>query len=1103
VQVGVRIRPFNDREKKLGAELCIEMQGPMTIITPPPDLEAKDDLGLGKGREREPKKFTFDASFWSHDDFQEKENGYLEACPGSRYADQQHVFEVFGKGVLDNAWLGYHCCLFAYGQTGSGKSYSMVGYGSNKGIVPVSCEEIFRRIEANTDPNLSFEVTVSMVEIYNEQVQDLLVAPRLRPKKGLEIRESQQLGIYIHGVAKRAVDTYPAIEAVLDEGTTNRTVGATLMNATSSRAHTVLTLEFKQVSQAMGQQGCKVSLINLVDLAGSEKAGQTGAQGDRLKEGCAINKSLSALGNVIEKLADRSTGKAKANAVIPYRDSKLTRLLQNALGGSSKTVMICAISPASSNYEETLSTLRYADRAKRIKNAAVVNENPQDRLIRQLREENAKLREMANQSAQGTPQDNAELSIKQEEIAALEEALKDMQKSFEERLQEAHAKAKETRHADKKQALTMPHFANLNEDQLLTNKLQFPLAEARTRIGRASEKAVDATGVGKEPDIVLAGPGMHTEHAMVLKADHKCILRTHPQAIANTFVNGKNPPVKEGVTLVHGDRVAFGSCLFVFVEPEKGSAADLLSSGKVSYALARKELSAQQGGVSGVSDEELKASKKRAEELENLVRKAEEAKSVAEKEANAMVQVREEEYKKRVVALEQEYARSLEEQAKMQVSGQMAAVQEQATKQSQELLRLQKEFEDRQRKAEEAAQRRILELEAAVKKAAKEEDEHKQHQMNMQLLEEQLMHVMPLVKEANLIAEELRKPIRLDTKMRVDLVGGSSHGPIQVTAAVMKDGVHLYEWTADVLENRVFLLRELLERCSEEGYEVTDNLAKEEDPFWDPIEEERLIGVAHILLQGLLMQVENQLDARIYSTEGRQAGTLHLEVWPVSKDGTPGIPDEDAVEKPEDLIASRMDIMVKVGHAKGLPEELANDVRVEFSYFVDHRPHKVPAVAGHSCEPQFNYEVRLVQDPVTSQFLEYLKTKSLVFHVYGRDKAAARAAQQDLDGSSKHQLAPDTAPTMAPPSTAATAQTVSERGSTGQGPPPAQGPPSTAESVAAGGGSTQVPPVAAQPAEQVVPPASQVRREVEQVVAERDARGPKTTQAQSKTCVIL
>merc|ERR1711972_204794 len=153
--------------------------------------------------------------------------------------------------------------------------------------------------------------------------------------------------------------------------------------------------EFKQVEIVMGKEQCKISMINLVDLAGSEKAGQTGASGERLKEGCAINKSLSALGNVIEKLAKKSTGKdVKKDMIVPYRDSKLTRLLQNALGGSSKTIMICALSPASSNAEETLSTLRYADRAKQIKNNATVNEDPQGKLVREMKEENAKLKEM-------------------------------------------------------------------------------------------------------------------------------------------------------------------------------------------------------------------------------------------------------------------------------------------------------------------------------------------------------------------------------------------------------------------------------------------------------------------------------------------------------------------------------------------------------------------------------------------------------------------------------------------------------------------------------------------------------------------------------------
>lgn len=160
----------------------------------------------------------------------------------------------------------------------------------------------------------------------------------------------------------------------MDEGYTNRSIGSTLMNQTSSRAHTIITIEFKQVRVEIDRKVEKLSVINLVDLAGSEKAGQTGAEGQRLKEGCAINKSLTVLGNCISVLADKALGKS-SKSVVPFRDSTLTRILQNALGGNSKTIMICAVSPAGINYEESLGTLRYADRAKKIQNKAVVNEN--------------------------------------------------------------------------------------------------------------------------------------------------------------------------------------------------------------------------------------------------------------------------------------------------------------------------------------------------------------------------------------------------------------------------------------------------------------------------------------------------------------------------------------------------------------------------------------------------------------------------------------------------------------------------------------------------------------------------------------------------------
>ncbi|KAF6020265.1 hypothetical protein EB796_021447 [Bugula neritina] len=374
VKVAVRCRPFNQREKDRGAKCIIEMNGQNTSIRNPDTPK------------EEPKKFAFDYSYWSHDGFTEDADGVLHPNKGSKYASQQIVFDNLGKGVLNNAFEGYNCSLFAYGQTGSGKSYSMVGYGKNRGIVPIICDELFKTMKLNDDANMRYEVTFSMLEIYNEQVRDLL--QKENPKGGLQVRQNPKLGLfYVQGLKYVPVGSYSEIEKRIDQGTANRTVASTNMNATSSRAHTVVTIIFDQISKDdAGSETKKSSVMNLVDLAGSERADSTGATGDRLKEGANINKSLSALGNVISALADLSMG--KKNARVPYRDSVLTKLLQNALGGNSKTIMIAALSPADINYDETLSTLR----AKKIKNNAVVNENPIDKLIRELKEENERLR---------------------------------------------------------------------------------------------------------------------------------------------------------------------------------------------------------------------------------------------------------------------------------------------------------------------------------------------------------------------------------------------------------------------------------------------------------------------------------------------------------------------------------------------------------------------------------------------------------------------------------------------------------------------------------------------------------------------------------------
>ncbi|VDO95932.1 unnamed protein product [Heligmosomoides polygyrus] len=286
---------------------------------------------------------------------------------------QEEVFNSLGSGVLENAFAGYNACIFAYGQTGSGKSYSMMGTAEQPGIIPRLCNEVFRRIRETTCESLEYKVEVSYMEIYNERVRDLL-DPKKSNKHHLKVREHKILGPLVDGLSVLAVDSFEQIASLIEEGNKSRTVAATNMNAESSRSHAVFNITLTQILKDVEKDftGEKVAKISLVDLAGSERAGKTGAMGKRLEEGGNINKSLTTLGMVISALAERSNGKKEK--FIPYRDSVLTWLLKDNLGGNSRTVMIATISPAADNYEETLSTLRYADRAKRIVNHAVVNE---------------------------------------------------------------------------------------------------------------------------------------------------------------------------------------------------------------------------------------------------------------------------------------------------------------------------------------------------------------------------------------------------------------------------------------------------------------------------------------------------------------------------------------------------------------------------------------------------------------------------------------------------------------------------------------------------------------------------------------------------------
>ena len=315
--------------------------------------------------EEVPKVFTFDSVYdWN--------------------TKQEAIFQESAWPIIDNVLGGYNGTIFAYGQTGTGKSFTITGVPKDpelKGILPRSFEAIFNQI--NSDPSMEYLVRASYLEIYNEEIRDLLFK---NGEKKLELKD-KDTGVYVKDLSTFVVKSPADLMDVFTEGNLNRHVGATKMNADSSRSHSVFTITIE--SSIIGDDGkahIKVGKLNVVDLAGSERQSKTGATGDRLKEATKINLSLSTLCHVISSLTDPKC------TYIPYRDSKLTRILQDSLGGNTKTIMVANVGPADYNADETISTLRYASRAKNIENKPRINEDPKDAMIREFHDEISRLR---------------------------------------------------------------------------------------------------------------------------------------------------------------------------------------------------------------------------------------------------------------------------------------------------------------------------------------------------------------------------------------------------------------------------------------------------------------------------------------------------------------------------------------------------------------------------------------------------------------------------------------------------------------------------------------------------------------------------------------
>ncbi|KAI8877974.1 kinesin-domain-containing protein [Backusella circina FSU 941] len=584
IKVVVRCRPLNAREIARGADCLIRIEGNQTILT-----KKTTSTPLSRKhqqQEEDVKAFTFDRSYWSGNKLDD------------HYADQELVYNDLGRELLDHAFDGYNCCIFAYGQTGSGKSYSMMGYGEDKGIIPRTCSELFERVANLSNDSLKFQVEVSYIEIYNEKVRDLLNPGN---KGNLKVREHPTIGPYVEDLSRLVVNSFEDIDHLMSEGNKARTVAATNMNETSSRSHAIFTLfltsnRFDQIANLNTE---KASRISLVDLAGSERANSTGATGARLKEGANINKSLTTLGKVIAGLAEQSESgrsqkrKTKEGGVfIPYRDSVLTYLLKDSLGGNSKTAMIAAISPA--DYDETLSTLRYADQAKRIKNKAIVNEDPNARLVRELKEELQALRDtlmiyapeevekiqmLQKSGKQSRPSSRARASpipsqnIPKEtplpsptvtkrgnslytkeqvidQFKSSEKLLLEVNQTWEQKMSRTEAIHREREKALEELGVIVEknnmgvyaprsiHLINLNEDPLMTECLMYQIKLGITRVGRFDSSA--------QADIKLSGDEIRDDH---------CYFENNTDESGVGAVTIYPGEQEDSITLVNGTRI--------------------------------------------------------------------------------------------------------------------------------------------------------------------------------------------------------------------------------------------------------------------------------------------------------------------------------------------------------------------------------------------------------------------------------------------------------------------------------------------------------------------------------------------------------------------
>ncbi|XP_035298844.1 kinesin-like protein KIF13A isoform X7 [Cricetulus griseus] len=900
----------------------------------------------------------------------------------TKYAGQEVVFKCLGEGILEKAFQGYNACIFAYGQTGSGKSFSMMGHAEQLGLIPRLCCALFKRISLEQNESQTFKVEVSYMEIYNEKVRDLLDPKGSR--QSLKVREHKVLGPYVDGLSQLAVTSFEDIESLMSEGNKSRTVAATNMNEESSRSHAVFNIIITQTLYDLqsGNSGEKVSKVSLVDLAGSERVSKTGAAGERLKEGSNINKSLTTLGLVISSLADQAAGKGK-NKFVPYRDSVLTWLLKDNLGGNSQTSMIATISPAADNYEETLSTLRYADRAKRIVNHAVVNEDPNAKVIRELREEVEKLREQLSQAeAMKAP----ELKEKLEES---EKLIKELTVTWEEKLRKTEEIAQERQRQLESMGISLEtsgikvgddkcYLVNLNADPALNELLVYYLKD-HTRVGADTSQDIQLFGIGIQPE--------HCEIDIAADGD----ITLTPKENARSCVNGTL--VCSTTQLWHGDRILWGNNHFFRINLPKRKRRDWL-----------KDFERE----AGPAEHDLDAASEASSEPDYNYEFAQMEVIMKTLNSNDPVQ-------NVVQVLEKQY---LEEKR--------TALEEQRLMYERELEQLRQQLSPERQPPSIVSDRLAYSSQTAQQKVtqwAEERDEL--FRQSLAKLREQLVKANTLVREANFLAEEMSKLTDYQVTLQIpaaNLSANRKRGAIVSEPAIQvrRKGKSTQVWTIEKLENKLIDMRDLYQEWKENVPEAKRLYGKRGDPFYEAQENHNLIGVANVFLECLFCDVKLQYAVPIISQQGEVAGRLHVEVMRVTGTVPERVSEDDSSENSSEsgsleVVDSSGEVIhrvkkltcrVIIKEATGLPLSLSNFVFCQYTFW-DQCESTVAAPvvdpdvpSPQSKDAQYTVTFSHCKDyvvTVTEEFLEFISDGALAIEVWGHRCAGNGSSIWEVD----------------------------------------------------------------------------------------------------------